>query len=345
MPTLAPTMNPQQQSGYLRGDSLGAETSEQKSNLQAEAKAEEFEQDKKAMNNVWNSFLTPEPVSFTRLDSPQSDAYSAEQTPQKNETPNFADIYAKIMSESDSTSKTEDLVGTHEGKEAQPDYVPQPIVEEKQVSKMEGSFVFSSGEEVVHDETPQSESKSKNSIDIKQQVLGGSKEVLQTTLKVSKFGFKEGKDVVNAVSDLWKNFIGFREKKPDPKAKENAEKAAKRKANKLQFIGLLKEGMSLYYAAMRKALMELEVKLGVNALGAEDRNRFLGRNRNLSFQGNDSVYAIHQTAYEMMEQKRRQIQSSAPAPSRGKPSAGQVFRDKNLQGERSGGQNMMSAVG
>ena len=97
---------------------------------------------------------------------------------------------------------------------------------------------------------------------------------------------------------------------------------------------------------MRKALIELEAKLGVNVLRTEDKNRLLGRYRNTSFEGNDSVYAIHQTAFAMMEQKKQQqTQSSRPSAGRGKASRGQIFTDKTLQGERSGGNNMMSAVG
>lgn len=353
MPALAPTSQAHQ-NGFSRGNSFGSESLEKQAENQ-QNKQQEYDQDKKDMNNVWNSFLSTEPsqpVSFTRMDSPSTSLaaeniyqYTAPQEKEEEKKLSFAEIYTKLQSQdidsglrqNDSESghtfdndKTRDFVGTSEAKEAQPQYVPASIVEENEES---------STDQVA-------EKKQIGSIEFKKAALGTSKEVLDGTFKVAKFGFKEGKTVVNAVKDLWKNFIGFSEKKPDPKAKEKAEKAAKKKAHQQQFIGLLREGISLYYAAMRRALIELEVKLGVNVLSPEDRNQLLGRNRNMSFAGNDSVYAIHQTAYAMAEQKRRQMQgSSGSAAGRGRPSAGQIFRDKNLQGERSGGQNMMSAVG
>jgi hypothetical protein len=346
-------------SQFSRQDSLASEGLEKNQNLAQNQQAleQEREQDKQAMNNVWNSFLSAEPsqpISITRLDTPESKT-------SETKAVSFEEIYAQINNKSQDSGQSRndsiDSVGTSEAKEYQPDYIPALLVEEKVVTKLEGTFMFQHGEaqaqkdehiesEKSSDNTLSTEAKSSSKVEVKNVAVNTSKEVLNQSLKVGKIGFKEGKDVFNAVSDLWNSFIGFREKKVDPKAKENAEKAAKRKANKLQFIGLLKEGISLYYAAMQKALIELEVKLGVNALGTEDRNKILGRNRNLSFTGNNSVYAIHQTAFEMVEQKKRQAQrQSAPSSGRGKPSAGQIFRDKNLQGERSGGNNMMSAVG
>jgi len=340
MPATTPISHSSQQSSFFRSDSQGSEGLE---NSKVQASQEESAHDSKAMNNVWNAFLSAEPAqsgSFSRIDSPIAE-HAAE--PAKI---SFEDILAKIQSEATDSGQSQN--------DKMEMYKAEPVVEEKIVSKLEGSFMFKHAEVSAQKESAVAAVEEEKKVEDKPAVkhetknvaLDASKEVLTQSLKVGTFGFKEGKEVFGAVSDLFKNFIGFREKKADPKAKENAEKAAKRKANKSQFIGLLREGMSLYYAATRRMLIELEVKLGVSALRAEDKNRLLGRNRNMSFEGNDSVYAIHQTAFEMAEQKRRQMQSRfAPTSGRGKPSAGQIFRDKNMQGERSGGQNMMSAVG
>lgn len=351
MPAFTPISPTPQQSSFLRSDSQGSEGLE---NSKIQASQEESAQDKQAMNNVWNAFLSSEPsqpVTFSRIDSPITENVVE---PAKI---SFEDILAKIQSEAnDSGSKVHWTIEAKNDMESKTvEYVPAPVVEEKVVSRLEGSFMFKHAEASAQKETAVAATEEEKKVEVKPTVkeneaknvaMNTSKEVLTHSLKIGKFGFKEGKEVIGAVSDLFKNFIGFREKKVDPKAKENAEKAAKRKANKSQFIGLLREGMSIYYAAMRRMLIELEVKLGVSSLRTEDKNRLLGRNRNMSFEGNDSVYAIHQTAFEMAEQKRRQMQShSAPSAGRGKPSAGQIFRDKNMQGERSGGQNMMSAVG
>ncbi len=295
------------------------------------------QQKKVDTNNTWNTFLAPESssasnVSITRLDSTFNNPTNLESSTKIS----FEEIYAQFTE----TKPVE--VKEFEKNEA-------VTVEQKAASQnLEGSILFEQKAEATGESSAEKlvEKSSLKKDKVKNAGLETSKEVIQQTIKVAKFGLKGSKEVKAAVKDLLTGFIFFRDKKPDPKAKENAEKAAKRKANKSRFISLLKEGMSIYYAGVRKAMMELEVKLGTNVLRTEDKNKLLGRNRNISFEGNDSVYTIHQTAFAMVEQKKMQQQAQQPKVGpRGKPSRGQIFTDKNLSGERSGGNNMMSAVG
>jgi hypothetical protein len=374
MSTVSPFLQPQTKAPINRGNQFGSEALEKKDaadNAQASQKA------KVDSYNSWNAFLSPTTeVKIERLDTRTPASSSPVQTVQVEEKkPTFEEIFAKLNGTQNEipNSKVNTLF---DGVQERPQDIL--LVEEKQISKLEGSVFFSKSENIAvvknleakdsdlqpkgpsfieaarkkNNEqaevtTEKSEGVKKGSVVFNRESLMGSAEkVANSTTKVAKFGFKEGKYVFGAVKDLWTNFIGFREKKLDPKAKENAEKAAKRKANKQRFVGLLREGMSIYYAEMRKALIELEVKLGVNVLRAEDKNRLLGRSRNMSFEKHDSVYEIHQIAFAMAEEKKQQQQASKSAPTaRGKSSRGQIFTDKNLSGERSAGNNMMSAVG
>lgn len=402
MAAISPFLQPQAKPTITRGDQFGSEALEKKTET---TNSQTTQQAKVDSYNTWNAFLTPTDVKFERLDTQATNTYSSAATAEplmvtEERIPTFEELLAKVQNEKQDSGlrQNDNITGNEIASPAMQDrnddlkneLIRQEfnIVEEKQVSKLEGSIFFSNSENIVvkvqhfdsretsNDVIPSGVSgalsvngvegslrvgRDDNSQESDHPVIGAKKEikflnkeklmgsaesVANVTTKVSKRGFKEGKDVVGAVKDLWTNFIGFREKKPDPKAKENAEKAAKRKANKLRFIALLKEGMSIYYAEMRKALIELEVKLGVHALRAEDKNRLLGRNRNMSFEKLDSIYEIHQVAFAMAEQRRQQQQASKPAPTaRGKASRGQIFTDKNLSGERSAGNNMMSAVG
>lgn len=315
--------------------------------------------------SAWNAFLNPDQVQIQRLDTSSTNTNSLE-------TPSYSApvVLDSVSSEPEKVPTFEEIFARVNGLSVEKPAVKSEDAElnvaEKAEGKRLGEIVFNKtavveislaekGSETIRTDIitaeassePKSvEQKKSSSFIKKEQLLGSAEKIADVTTKIFSFGGKEGKQVFGALKDLWKTQIYIKEKKPDPKAKENAEKAAKRKANKQRFIALLKEGMSLYYAEMRKALLELEAKLGVNVLRTEEKNRLLGRNRNASFEGNDSVYAIHQTAYAMMEQRRRQQEASKPkVSSRGKPSAGQIFTDKTLQGERSGGNNMMSAVG
>ncbi len=290
--------------------------------------AQKLAEEKARNNSVWTNLLTGSSennsnISFTRLDSSQS-------PPRETQKISFEDHFNKINYENSNES---------------------PNKEQIPVARLEGSIKFQPQKlETAEPGMEQSETGEKKNTDteksLKKSAYSSAEKTAEISGKVAKRGFKEGKEVFNAVKDLLTNFIFYKEKKADPKAKENAEKLAKRRANKSRFMQTLREGMSIYYSEMRKMIIELEAKLGVNGLRAEDKNQLLGRNRNISFQGNDSIYAIHQTAFAMVEQKKRQQQqSSGSAAPRGKPSRGQIFTDKTLQGERSGGNNMMSAVG
>ncbi len=329
MAGFTPTISSPSQSGFGRPRSYGEDL---ETKTEVKSQNDTTQQQLKDNNSAWTSFLrVPEggsssQLNITRLDT-SSEGISVEE--QKTHL-TFEQIYQKMASEE-----------------------VNPIREQKQINNVEGSIVFdqkSTESQIIEQESENTvileKPETPEVISIKKQMLSSAEKTADITSKVSKRGWKESKEVFGAVKDLWKNFIYLKEKKPDPKAKENAEKLAKRKANKAKFMGMLREGISLYYAGMRKMLMELEVKLGTNVLRTEDKNRLLGRNRNASFEGNDSVYAITQTAYAMAEQKKRQKEASTSSPPvRGKASRGQIFTDKNLSGERSGGNNMMSAVG
>ena len=341
MAGFTPSVSPQSQNGFNRPRPLGDDLEKK---AEVKPQNDTTQQQLKDTNSAWTSFLrAPDAspggpqINITRLDT----------------TPNVAvQTPTEVIVEEKPKLTFEEIFNNLARADAE-------TVREQSSKSLEGSILFgvkaeNSKEEKGEDQAEEAPSavdqlskpETKEPFSLKKFLLGHAEKSTEHTTKFAKRSWKEGKEVVGAMKDLWKNFIYLKEKKPDPKAKENAEKLAKRRANKARFISLLKEGVGLYYAAMRKMLMELEAKLGTNVLRTEDKNRLLGRNRNASFEGNDSIYAITQTAYAMMEERKRQQQAqSGGAASRGKPSRGQIFTDKNLQGERSGGNNMMSAVG
>lgn len=184
----------------------------------------------------------------------------------------------------------------------------------------------------------------KKIIDTEQVIEGAYNQVE----KVSKTTYKQGRDVFDAIKDLWFGDIGFRHLTPEQKRKQDDEKAKlqAQNENKRSFFASLNSAKTALENMMMKMLNELSERLGISGKSIEEKNKLLGvKGRNFSYRGVDSAYhikAIHDALIEQAAQQKLQ-QSKAAAPTNGKKKTN-YFMDKNSALSRQG-QNVYSAAG
>lgn len=130
--------------------------------------------------------------------------------------------------------------------------------------------------------------------------------------KVGKEVHKNGKEFFGAMVKLFKEnvFYASKKKETDPKkAKEEAEKKAKRAAHLREFFTKLKENLHISIIKKQEEEINLEKRLGTAGLSLGEKNRFMGKNRNESNQDIQSFYHLHQTYFGMVELKKSQKQA------------------------------------
>lgn len=175
--------------------------------------------------------------------------------------------------------------------------------------------------------------------------------MLNRAEKVTTSVSKQSKDIFGALSDLWKDSIGFKYISPEQK-KKNEEKKAKeavKNANKKSFYDQMQSARASMESAMAKMLSELAERLGVGGKSLAEQNALLGvKGRNFSYKGVNSAYhikAMHDALVEQMnEQKRAETKAAAPAGKNSKATAVDNFMNRNASLSRQG-QSAYSAAG
>lgn len=158
-------------------------------------------------------------------------------------------------------------------------------------------------EEVLEDN-----SNSKKEDQVKQKTMEYGAKTVLTLGQVSKGIFGFFKEIFGALKSLYKENIGFRVYSKEQKEKMEAEKRTRQAqgAVKQSFFGKITENSKDLYIQTNRKLVELEDRLGISGLSIFERNKYLGRRRNMSHEERN-IHLAHFTARGLQEEQEDQI--------------------------------------